>query len=156
MKPYTLSIDIARPRQEVIDLFNNAENLFRWQPGLQSFEHIRGEPGKAGAKSRLSYLHGKCHIELTETITDADFPNAVSGLYEWPGGMNTLANRFIAVDENTTRWESTCAYRFRSLPMKVMGFLMPGTFRKQNLGFMKNFKAFCETGHDVRVSGPVA
>ena len=135
MKPYTLSIDIARPRQEVIDLFNNAENLFRWQPGLQSFEHIRGEPGKAGAKSRLSYLHGKCHIELTETITDADFPNAVSGLYEWPGGMNTLANRFIAV---------------------VMGFLMPGTFRKQNLGFMKNFKAFCETGHDVRVSGPVA
>ena len=34
--------------------------------------------------------------------------------------------------------------------LKLMGFLAPGMFRKQNLKFLQNFKAFCEHGHDVR------
>ena len=34
--------------------------------------------------------------------------------------------------------------------MKVMGVLMPGMFRKQNLKYLNNFKAFCEDGRDVR------
>ena len=155
MKPYTVSIDINKPRAEVVELFDSSENIFYWQPGLQSFEHSSGEPGQVGARSLLVYQNGKMRIELIETITKVDLPDEFNGTYEWNKSSNTLENRFIDIDGHTTRWESTCAYNFGSLPEKLMGVLVPWVFRKQNMGFLKNFKAFCEQGWDVRVKGPV-
>lgn len=155
MKPYTVSIDISRSRAEVIELFDSTENLYCWQTGLQSVELVSGEPGAVGAKMLLVYQDGKRRIELTETITLVNLPDEFNGTYEWSGGMNTLVNRFIEIDANTTRWESTCAYKFSSIMMKGMGLLFPGKFREQNMGFLRNFKAFCESGHDVRRDGPV-
>ena len=150
MKPYTVEIEIALPRERVVELFDEPENLYKWQTGLQSFEHLSGEPGQVGATSKLVYLNGKHRIELLETITDRNLPDEFSGTYEWSGGRNTLQNRFIALGPDRTRWESTCDYEFKSLMLKAMGALLPGTFRKQNLSFLKNFKAFCEQGFDVR------
>jgi hypothetical protein len=150
MKPYTVAIEIELPRERVIELFDSVENIYKWQNGLQSFEHLSGEPGQAGAKSKLIYSHGKNRIELTETITLRNLPDEFNGTYEWPGGCNTLENRFIALSDNRTRWTSTCAYEFKSIMLKVMGTLMPGVFRRQNLKFLRNFKAFCEEGRDVR------
>ena len=34
--------------------------------------------------------------------------------------------------------------------MRLVGLLMPGTFRKQSLQHMQDFKAFAEHGKDVR------
>jgi hypothetical protein len=59
MKSYTVEIEIDLPRDQVIALFDNTENLFKWQTGLKDFEHISGEPGQPGAKSKLTYLYGK-------------------------------------------------------------------------------------------------
>ena len=70
MRPYTVEIEIELPRDKVIELFNSSENLFKWQTGLQSFEHVSGEPGQDGAKSKLVYINGKHHIELIETVTE--------------------------------------------------------------------------------------
>ena len=152
MKPYTVEIEINLPRDRVIELFDNPDNLFKWQTGLQSFEHLSGEPGQPGARSRLVYQNGKHRIELIETVTERNLPDAFSGTYEWNGGKNTLRNRFIALGPNRTRWESTCEYQFSSFMLKMMGFFTPGMFRKQNLKFLHNFKAFCEHGRDVRGS----
>lgn len=150
MKPYTVSVDIDLPRDKVIELFDSEENLYKWQDGLQSFEHLEGEPGQPGARSKMVYLNGGQELALYETITDRNLPDEFNGIYEWDGGRNTLVNRFVELGENRTRWESTCTYTFSSLVMKAMGFLMPGAFRKQNQKFLDNFKAFCEEGRDVR------
>ena len=152
MKPYTLSIDIDLSRDKVIELFDNSDNMFHWQTGLQSFEHVSGEPGQPGAESKLVYQNGKQRIELTETITSRNLPDEFSGTYAWHSGMNTLENRFIELGPEKTRWESTCHYHMKSLMMKIMGFLMPGAFKEQNLKFMKNFKAFAEDGTSVKAS----
>ena len=149
MKPYTVSIEIDLPRDQVIKLFDNAENMVHWQTGLQSFEHLSGEPGQVGAKSKLVYLNGKHRIELIETITSRNLPVEFNGTYEWDGGMNTLVNRFVEVTPNKTRWESDCSYQFKSLFLKAMGMVVPGTFKKQNMKFLENFKAFAETGASV-------
>ncbi len=156
MKPYTVEIEIALPRARVIELFDKTENLFKWQTGLQSFEHLSGEPGQPGARSKLVFQNGKHRIELIETVTERNLPDVINGTYEWAGGKNALRNRFIELGPDRTRWESTCEYRFTSFPLKVMGLLAPGLFRKQNLKFLKNFKAFCEEGHDVRTPAPGA
>ena len=44
---YTREIVIELPRDRVIELFDDADNLSKWQEGLQSFEHVSGEPGRA-------------------------------------------------------------------------------------------------------------
>lgn len=152
MKPYTVSVEIDLPRSRVLELFDDVENLCKWQEGLERFEHVSGEPGQEGAVSKLVFRNGKRRIELTETITKRDLPDEFNGIYAWDGGSNTLVNRFIEVGPNRTRWESTCDYEMKHLMLKVMGFLFPGMFRKQNQRFLDNFKAFCEEGRDVRAS----
>ena len=150
MKSYTVTVDINLPRARVVELLDDTDNLFMWQEGLESFEHLSGNPGQVGAKSKFVYKHGKQVIELTETITKRNLPDEFDGTYEWSSGMNTLKNRFVELAPNRTRWESTCGYEFDSVMLKIMGFLMPGMFRKQNQKFLNNFRAFCEHGHDVR------
>ncbi len=152
MKPYTVEIEIELPRDQVIELFNSSDNLFKWQTGLQSFEHVSGEPGQDGAKSKLIYINGKHRIELIETVTENRLPDEFNGTYEWNGGMNYLHNQFIELAPDRTKWVSTCEYKFDSLMMKLMGLLAPGKFREQNMMFLRNFKAFCEDGKDVRES----
>lgn len=149
MKPYTVSVDIDLPRDKVIELFDNSDNMFKWQNGLQSFEHLSGEPGQSGAKSKMVYSDGKREIVLIETITQCNLPDEFNGTYEWDQGSNTLNNRFIELSDQKTRWESTCEYEMRSFMLKMMGTFFPGMFRKQNQKFMDNFKAFAERGVDV-------
>lgn len=150
MKPYTVVIEIALPRDRVIALFDDPDNLCKWQAGLQSFTHLSGQPGQPGARSKLVFRNGKQTIELIETVTDRNLPDEFNGTYEWNGGKNTLRNRFLELGPNRTRWESTCEYQFTSWMLKLMGLFAPGMFRKQNRKFLENFKAFCEHGQDVR------
>ena len=92
---YTLETEIHLPREEVIKLFDNQENCFKWQEGLQSFEHVSGEPGQPGAKSRLVYQMGKRRIEMMETITARNLPDEFRGTYDAKGVHNIVENRFI-------------------------------------------------------------
>jgi hypothetical protein len=153
MQEYTVSIEIDLPRDRVIALFDDPDNLFKWQTGLQSFERLSGEPGQPGAKAKLVFLNGKQRIELIETVTQRNLPDEFNGTYEWPGGKNTLRNRFIEAGPHRTIWESTCAYQFSSPMLKMMGFFFPGMFRKQNLKFLRNFKDFAEHGRNVDGQG---
>ncbi len=150
MKPYTVTIVIDLPRDQVVELFDNVDNMYHWQNGLQAVEHLSGEPGQVGAKSKMTYVNGKQTVELIETITSRNLPDEFSGFYDWGGGSNTLQNRFIVVGPKKTRWESTCEYKMKSLFMKAMALVMSSSFKKGNMNFMRNFKAFAETGASVK------
>lgn len=141
---YTTEITINQPLDKVVALFNSSDNLKEWMPGLQSFEHLSGEPGQAGAKSRMVFLHGKRRMEMVETITVNELPEKFSGTYEAEGTLNIQDNSFIPLDENTTKWVSHSEFRFSSFMMKMMGFLMPGAFKKQSCLFQEKFKEFAE------------
>ena len=67
---YEVETTIDLPRERVIELFDNPDNLPKWQPTLQSFELISGESGQPGAKSRLVYLEDGREIEMIETIVN--------------------------------------------------------------------------------------
>lgn len=150
MKPYSAEIVINLPRDRVIELFDNSENMFKWQPGLQSFEHVSGEPGQPGAKSKLVYLNGKHRVEMIETVVKRDFPNEFTGTYEFEGGKNSLENYFSELGPDRTLWKFTSDFQFCTFMMKAMGFFFPGMFRKQSMTFLQHFKEFAEHGKDVR------
>ncbi len=142
---YSNTVDINLPRQRVIELFDSSENLSEWMPGLQSFEPISGQPGEEGAKSRLRFKMGKREMEMIETISKRDLPKEFHGTYDTKGVHNIQENYFEEIDANTTRWTSHSEFQFASIGMKLMGWLMPGAFKKQSQKFMDNFKEFAES-----------
>jgi uncharacterized membrane protein len=148
---YTVQIDIDLPRDKVVELFDNTENLYKWQKGLQSFEHLSGEPGQPGATSRLKFKMGKRNIEMIETITLRELPDRFDGTYDTAGVFNIVKNTFQPLDDKRTRWLSENEFRFSGF-MRIIGFLMKGAFPKQSLKYMQDFKAFAERGADVRKS----
>lgn len=136
-------IEINLPREKVIELFDNPDNMKHWQPGLVSFENISGTPGEVGTKSLLKYKMGKRDVEMIETITKRDLPDEFSGTYEAKGVWNEVKNYFIETSPNKTEWVSENEFKFNGF-MKIIGLVMPGTFRKESYKYMKLFKEFTE------------
>ncbi len=141
---YTLEIELNLPRKKVIELFDNPNNLKKWQHGLQSFELIEGEAGEVGAKSRLLYLMGNRKIEMIETITARNLPEEFSGTYEADGVWNLVENYFHEIGPKKTKWVTKNEFRSSRFMMRVMASLMPGQFKKQSFQYMKWFKEFAE------------
>lgn len=147
---YTQEIEIDVARERFIELFDDPNNLPKWQKGLLSFEHVSGERGQPGAKSKLVFAFGKGTMEMIETITKRELPDEFNGTYEAPGVFNVVNNRFVEVGPQRTKWISDNEFRFTTLFMKIMGFIMKSSFPKQSMAFMLDFKAFAEKGTDVR------
>lgn len=142
--PTDLQIDINKPLEQVLELFDSFENLKQWQPDLISYEHLSGDSGQPGAKTRLTYKRGKGQFDLIETVIERDLPDNFTGTYEATGMINHISNRFEAIDTNTTRWHSQVDYQMTNLSMKILGFFMKKSFPKHSYKFMEQFKAFAE------------
>ncbi|MEJ2596257.1 MAG: SRPBCC family protein [bacterium] len=139
---FTLEIEINLPRDKVIELFDNPDNLVEWQNGFVSYEPLEGKPGEEGSTARLRYKMGNRDIEMTETITRKTLPEEFNGTYEAKGVFNIIRNRFID-QGTTTRWISENEFYFTGI-MRFLAFFLPGAFRKQSLKYMRNFKTFAE------------
>ncbi|MBT8188787.1 MAG: SRPBCC family protein [Saprospiraceae bacterium] len=141
---YTNEIIINLPVKKVIAYFDNPDNMKHWQKGLISFEHQSGEPGQPGARSLLKYKSGKKEVEMVETIKVRNLPEEFSGSYTMKGVVNNIHNSFESIDDRTTKWVSSSEFHFDGIFMKIISFLLPGSFKKQSCKFMVAFKDFAE------------
>jgi carbon monoxide dehydrogenase subunit G len=140
---YETELIIELPRERVIELFDDPDNLSQWQPGLKSFEHISGEAGQPGTKSKLLYEMGSRTVEMIETIEKRELPDEFTSTYEAKGVWNYNANRFYEDGPDKTRWVLDTDFRFSGF-MKLMAFFMPGSFKKETMKTMMAFKRFAE------------
>ena len=141
---YTVDIVIDRSRDDVVTNFNDPEKLKEWMDGLEEFEHLEGTPGEVGAKSRLFFKIGKREINMIETITEKALPDRFSSDYEADGVFNKNEITFESVGADQTRMTINTDFQFKSLPMKIMAFLMPSMFKKQTRKNLKDFKTYAE------------
>ena len=157
---YTVSIEIALPRERVAQLLADPAHMSKWLRGLVLHEPISGAHGQLGTTSRVVMQAGKQKMECTETITRRepvdlhDIPEGSVVHFEREiegGGMwNAVRDRLTEAGPETTLWQCENEFRFSSMPMRLVGLVMPGAFRKQSLRHMRDFKAFAEQGEDVR------
>jgi hypothetical protein len=157
---YTVSIEITKPLEEVAQLLADPAHLPKWLRGLVLHEPMSGAHGQVGTRSRVVMQMGQQRFEGTETITRRE-PAELRGIPEeclvhfereiaGPGMWSVVRERLTAAGPESTLWESENEYRFSGVMMRLVGFLMPGAFRKQSLQHMQDFKAFAEQGKDVR------
>ena len=140
---YSSEIVIDRPLSKVIELFDNQDNLKEWMEGLISFEPISGEPGQVGAKSGLKFKTDRGEMEMIETVTVRNLPKEFTGTYEAKGVFNIVKNIFIPISETKTKYITEQEFQFQGF-MKIIGFLMPGAFKKQSMKYLVAFKEFVE------------
>ena len=153
---YTTSIEIARPRGQVLALISDPAHAPKWLRGLVVHEPMRGIHGQVGTVSRVVFQMGGQRMEATETITRLEpqdllaVPSSVVVHYEREiaaaGVWQAQRDRFCAAGPQTTLWESESEFRFDGLLMRLAGMFMPGSFRKQSRQHLFDFKAFAEHG----------
>lgn len=156
---YTVSIEIALPRERVVQLLADSALVPRWVRGVVVHEPLNGLHGQVGTRSRVVMRTGQQEMEAIETITRRE-PADLHGI---PGdsvvhfereivakGMwNAARERFTETGPETTLWVSENEYRFSGL-LRLLAPLMRGVLRKQSQQHMQDFKAFAEQGTDVR------
>ncbi|GIG67456.1 SRPBCC family protein [Phytomonospora endophytica] len=157
---YTVSIELALPREKAVQLLADPAHMPKWLRGLVLHEALSGEHGQVGTTSRVVMRMGKQRFEATETITRREpadlreipreqavhFEREIEGQGMW----NAVRDRLTEAGPETTLWESENEFRFGGVLMRLVGLLMPGTFREQSRQHMRDFKEFAEHGTDVR------
>ncbi|MFD5621413.1 SRPBCC family protein [Streptomyces yangpuensis] len=157
---YTVSIEIALPRERVVQLLADPAQMPKWLRGLVLHEPLSGVHGQVGTTSRVVMRTGRREMECTETITRRE-PQDLHGIPEGSvvrfdrqivadGMWSAVRDRLTEAGPTKTLWVSENEYRFSGVLMRLVGLLMPGAFRKQSLEHMQDFKAFAEEGKDVR------
>lgn len=141
---YTCTIDINLPLDKTVALWSDENNFKEWQDGFKSIEHLSGTPNTEGAKSKI-ILQEKKRLELIETLISVDLPKEKTALYEHIKMTNTQTSRFIAIDQNNTRYISEVEYtKFNGIMIKLMAKLFPSMFKMQSQKWMNQFKEFAE------------
>lgn len=157
---YTVSIEIALPRERVVQLLADSAHVPKWVRGVVLHEPLNGPHGQVGTRSRVVMRTGQQEMEAIETITRREPPD----LHGIPkdsvvhfereivaeGMWNGARERFTETGPETTLWVSENEYRFSGLLMRLLAPFMRGVFRKQSQQHMRDFKAFAEQGTDVR------
>jgi hypothetical protein len=142
---YQLTLDIEAPRERVLELFLDVENLKQWQPSLVRFDQISGD-GMRGVGSTSKQLHrmGQREVEMLATVTVDNYPDEFAATFEADDVWNLIENRFVELNRDRTNWTVTSDLRSTSFMMKLLMMVLPSMFKKQTRAFMGYFKEFVE------------
>lgn len=147
---YTSQITIDISQEEVFKELENIENLPHWQKGLLEITPISGEPGEEGSKMKLQYQMGKQKMEIIQTMMKIDFPNEIQITHDTQDTHNIQKNVLKKTENNQTLWIYENEFKFSSLGLQFLGWIMPSVFKKQTMTNMENFKAFAEKGISIK------
>lgn len=142
---FSKQIIIDLPREEVFKKMEDPASFKYWQKGFISYRHLSGKPGEEGARAKLKYKIGKREISMIETIVKRMVPRKLHLSYEAKGVYNLQKNYFQEEEKTKTLWIADYEFKFSGF-MRLMGFFMPGAFKKQSFTYMKDFKTFAEEG----------
>lgn len=137
-------IVIDRDLDSVWKAFDNPDNLRRWQPTLESFERLAGEPGKPGTVSRLVYVENGRRIEMTETISERRAPHFLAGLYDSAMGSAIVVNHFADTGGGRTRWTMYWNHRTKGW-FRLLAPFVHGAMKKRVEADLNRFKLFAES-----------
>lgn len=141
---YQVTVDIDVPRERVVALFTDRGNYEKWQPALVLCEHLEGEVGKVGSKTKVVHKMGRKKVEMLETIEQQNLPETQTLTYVAGSVWNQVTNRFDAIDDSRTRLTMDSEFQCQGF-MRVLARIFPGAFKKESLKHLRRFKEYAES-----------
>ncbi len=142
---FTLELPIKSSRVEVWKLFDNPENISKWQPTLLSFDPVSGVPGQPGAISKLTFEENGRQFVLIEKVTYRDEPKRLDVVYENNFADNTVKNTFLEQGSDKTLWVVETEFKFKTLIMRILGPWMKKNFVARTQRAMERFRELAES-----------
>lgn len=139
---YTVKTIIQKPLEEVLEQFHEPSNYMKWMPGIRGHQTVLGAQREAGSKSIFEFTINGRDFTIEETVMKND-RTEITAKYVSNGTINTQTTKFSILDVNQTGYEVHESFELKGF-MKVIGFLMPGSFKKQTKEFVEAFKSFVE------------
>lgn len=141
---FKLELPIHKSRAEVWKLFDDPNNMSKWQPSLIKIERLSGTAGQPGAVSRLTFKSGEREYALIEKVLFRVEPERLDGVYENEYAENIVRNTFLEQGQEATLWKVEVLFRFKTLFMKILGTLKRKNFVIRTQRDMERFKALAE------------
>lgn len=137
-------IIIDADRETVWRMFDNPDNMTKWQPTLKSFKPLSGVPGQPGAVSELVYEENGREIKLIECVTERREPDFMAGTYESSIGTAVIVNHFEELPDGTTKWAAYWNHAFRGF-FRLLAPFMRSSMAKRIEADLNRFKLFVES-----------
>jgi hypothetical protein len=141
---FKLELSLNKPRAEVWRIFDDPNNLNKWQPSLINIERVSGTTGQPGAITKLTFRSGEREFGLLEKVTLRAEPERLDEVYENEYAENVLNNTFLEQGEDITLWKVEVIFKFKTLFMKIVGLLKKKNFVIRTQRDMERFKALVE------------
>jgi hypothetical protein len=141
---FKLELLINKSRAEVWRIFDDPNNLNKWQPSLINIERVSGTAGQPGAITKLTFRSAEREFSLLEKVTFRAEPERLDGVYENEYAENVVMNTFLEQGKDTTLWKVEVIFKFKTLFMKILGPLKKKNFVIRTQRDMERFKALVE------------
>lgn len=139
---FSCNVEIEAPRELAASIFAVPENKRHWHNEFVKHEHLEGSPAAPGS---VAILHFR-KFTLIETVVSNSLPDEYTGEYLAEGiCWNSMANRFVDLGNDRTRYEVDIEYKFIGRIIKFMAWVMPGMFTKQVQKTLDQFKQYVES-----------
>ena len=141
---YSLETTIDKPRAEVWKVFDDPNNMEKWQPSLVKIERLAGIAGQPGSVAQLSYKTGEREFSLIEKVTHRQEPERLDGIYENEFADNSIKNTFLEKGLNETLWKVEVEFKFKTILMRLISPFVKKRFVANTQRDMERFKALVE------------
>ncbi|GAA4272893.1 SRPBCC family protein [Aquimarina gracilis] len=139
---YTVETIIEKPLDQVIELYNNPTYYRDWMPGIISHTITSGNKREQGTKSVFKFQMNGKNFNIEETIIKNRNTEIVSQFVA-NGTVNIQCTLFSETSNGNTLYQVNESFQLKGF-MKIIGFLMPGSFKKQTEQFVQAFKQYAE------------
>jgi len=136
-------IEIEKPIDEVVQLFDNPDNTLKWLEGLRSVKHISGERRQSGAKSKVVMDSAAGRMLITETIINNNLPEEYIIRYDGMGYVSYSNYQFEKLSDANTLFIIQQDVELKGA-LKLAGGLVRGTVKRQLNRSTECFKVFAE------------
>ncbi len=136
---YTVRITIDRPIGDVWRYLDDPRRQPQWQQDLTHYQPLSGEPGRAGAKAKLTFQEGGKKLVLTEEIKERRPEEMIKTLLTHD--MVRTRRELLLVDQgDRTELVVTTDTQFTSLPYQLMAPFMKGSFARRMQADLERLK----------------
>lgn len=142
---YKLELTLNKPRHEVWRVFDDPNNLDKWQPLLTKVEHLEGITGQPGSVTKLNFKNGEREYFLVERVIHREELQQLDQLFQNEFADNTNKNTFLEKGNNATLWKVEVEFKFKTLFMRLIGPFVKKRFAASTQRDMDRFKTLIES-----------
>jgi len=141
---YTTQVTVNKPLEEVFSMFNDSSKIKNWIPELKSIEPLDVKPEKTGStyKMVIQNKNGE-EITLKEKVL-AYVPNEKITLFFNADNMLKTDDYTFSFENGVTTIQNNSSCKSNSYILSCLFPYFKGTFKKQDQGYLDNFKSFIE------------